>query len=237
MANYCDKCKVSVDKKHQNCPLCGAYIKTDEILIIKPDTVTAKEIVDYSYPKINMESIIKNLLLKIAIFISVFAMVAVVVINFLTTRKLDWCFHVIVGISLFWITFGRALFFKTNIGKQIVWDCIFAVLLIVYVQYVIGQLGAWWGYAYAVPSVIIACDVTIAATMLMKTKNWAVYSLSATVLCLISFVPLIYAFARNVGAEHFMSYICAGVGATMLVFMMLFGKKSYFLEMKKRFHI
>lgn len=236
MTNYCDKCKVYVDGTHSNCPLCGAFIKKDEIIVID-DESQPKQVISLSFPKVTKEFIIKDFIFKLFVFVSLIGIGAVFIIDFLSSRHIDWSLHVLVGVALFWFTVGRALFSRARLGRQMFWDCIFICMLMYYVRYCIGNPNHIdWPNLYAVPGVIIAYILTMCLIMVMKYTKWTEYCLSTLLLCIISTIPLIIGFVMN-GSAHFMTYICVCVGVTVIICMLIFGSGGLVKEVKKKFHI
>lgn len=231
MYNFCEKCKVNVDNIHQTCPLCGAYIKKDEEKTIsdKPSAIY------YGYPKINTESVIKNLMLKIIIYVSIISTACVILIDLILSGKIDWSFHVAVGWLVFWFSLGRTIFFNLELRRQVVWDCIFASFLVYYAQYYVG-IGENWALEVGLPLIDISCLILLGSTMVIKYKQWERYCLPISIICLFSMVPIIVygILNRQVLVLH---VICAGAGVVLLLGMMLLGNKKYFMELKKKFHI
>lgn len=231
MTNYCDKCKVEVDISHKNCPLCGAYVERDEI---KNKSVNIKDI-DYSYPAPNTETVIKKLLFKIILLFCIISVGVVMVVDSITSVRLDWSFHILVGWLIFWFTIGRSIFFHLEFRRQIVWDTIFACFLCLYIQYNLSNIDDW-AWTYAVPAVLLGGLAALCLMMIAQYKNWENYCLPTTVMCILTTVPMI-AYAAIYHVTHFMHYITIGCGLIVLLTMMIFGKKKYFLEIKKKFHI
>lgn len=236
MTYFCDKCKVNVDSEHSNCPLCGSFIKTDEIIVIDSDS-QPKQVVSLSFPKVTKEFLIKNFVFKLFLFATIIASGAVLIVDYLSSGKIDWSIHVLVGLAAFWFTIGRALFSKVRLGRQMFWDCIFISALMYYIQYCLGGMGGLdWPNLYAIPSIIMAYIGTMCLIMVMKYTKWTDYCLSTLLLCVLSAVPLIIGFITN-GRAHFLSYICLGVGVTAIICMLLFGNGGMVREFKKKFHI
>ena len=55
---YCEKCKVNVESNLKNCPLCGAYLKSDDGA--KPNNI-------HAYPNIRDMRRSRRILLKLMI--------------------------------------------------------------------------------------------------------------------------------------------------------------------------
>lgn len=232
MRKYCEKCKVYVDECMENCPLCGTYLPCEEDEKKDTDIISY---IDHGYPKVNNEKVIRNLLCKITVLLSLIAIGVVLVVDLLATKHIDWSLHVVVGIIIFWFTLGRSLFFNLELRRQLVWDCIMASLLLIYVEWVTDATYAW-AWRFGVPSVILGCLLAICITMILKYDYWEHYCLPATVLCILSAVPMIY-YVCMYHTTYFMHYICLGAGLALWIAMMVIEPKKYFLEVRKKFHI
>ncbi len=239
MKKHCHKCNVEVDIHHNTCPLCGAYLESVEKLT---DEEEYKQI-DYSYPKLNNDVVMKMLLQKITILITIISILACAMINYLSNinSELTWVWHVIVGWIIFWVTIGRTLFFHLEFKKQIVWDSIFASLLAFYIQFsILGRFQLLaeenWALVWATPSFLLGAMGGLAIHAIIRYKEWARFALPMTAVNIISIVPLItyYILYKEV---HFMTFIAAGVGIFTLISMMIVGRKKYFTEYMKKFHM
>ena len=239
MVKHCNKCNVDIDVHHDNCPLCGAYLP--EVAKIS-DEEEYKQI-NYCYPKQNTDLLIKDFLLKITILTCILSIGICAIINFLTSGDytISWVWHVVVGWLVFWVTIGRSIFFHLQFRRQIVWDYIFSSLLAFYIQFAIaGTLSIEseynWALVWVSPSLAMGAMAGLAMYALIRYKEWQRFALPMTVLNVLSFVPLItyYIVYRD---AHFMTFIAAAIGVGILLGMMIVGRKKYFLEIKKKFHM
>lgn len=224
---YCKNCKVSVAGQN-TCPLCGAYVG-DNIIEVN-------DRVDLVYPSINKEIFVKMFIMRVLIFVTVLSLGVVFLTDWIATGKIDWSLNVAVGWGVFWLTIGRTVFFHLQLRRQIVWDCLFACGLVLYIQYLVKVPVYSIGFTIIIPCIIMSCIAGMQCIMLTKFKSWIRFALPTTVLCLISVVPLIVSLCVYKIA-YFPLYMTAVYGAFTLLAMMLFGHKKYFIELKKKFHI
>lgn len=228
---YCDKCHVYVDSTLTNCPLCGSYMNQEN----KEEKKDPKAI-KYNYPQINDGKVVKRLIFRIAIYLTLITVIASTLLNWLFDGTvLTWAVHVYVGFIVFWLTIGRLLFTNLDIRKHIVIDCIAIGGLLYYFSFYFNTPVPWALY-YAIPGTICVCIVTLLFCMLVNRKNWATYAVPATVLAFLTFVPLIASFCLY-GAADLVIYISIVFSFGIVGAFIIFGNKKYFGELKKRFHI
>lgn len=224
---YCNNCKVSVAGQN-TCPLCGAYVGDN--------CVESNDRVDLAFPSINKEVFVKMFIMRVLIFVTVLSLGVVLLVDWIATGAIDWSLNVAVGWLIFWLTIGRTVFFHLQLRRQIVWDCLFACALVLYIQYLVNVPINSIGFTIIIPCVIMSCIAGMQIIMLMKFKSWNRFALPTTVLCLISLIPLIVSLCVYHEA-YFPLYMAAIYGVLTQLAMMLFGHKKYFIELKKKFHI
>lgn len=223
---YCKKCNVNVTGQN-TCPLCGGFVGDDAHEV--------DERVELSYPPVSKEIVIKSLLFKAMIYACLISLAAVFLVDFLVDMRITWAIHIVVGWVVFWMTVGKAVFYHVQLRRQIVWDGIFASLLVLYIEYVV-QGSVMIAVNWVIPCILMSCMATMAFTMAMKYKSWNRYALPMSTLCLLSIVPLIIMLAVTKQA-FFMLYLAAALGILVQIGLMLFGRRKYFIELKKKFHI
>lgn len=227
MKNYhCKKCNVNVTGQN-TCPLCGGFVGDDAYEV--------EERAELAYPPVSKEIVIKSLLFKAMIYVCLISLAAVFLVDFLVDMRITWAIHIVVGWIVFWMTVGKAVFYRVQLRRQIVWDGIFASLLVLYIEYMV-QGSVMISVNWVIPCIIMSCMAAMAFTMAMKYKTWNRYALPMSTLCLLSLVPLIVMLAVEQKA-FFMLYLAAALGVLVQIGLMLFGRRKYFIELKKKFHI
>lgn len=240
MTNKCPRCDVEVDHNLTNCPLCGAFVENNENEF---DANEYENNINYGYPKVRQNFVIKKLLLKVVLYFCIISIGICMLVNYLTspTKQLDWSFHIIFGWIVYWCTLGRTMFFHLDMRKQIYWYSVFACIICFHIQFSIEKTifveqAMNWALIWATPSFLMGGVAGLVLYMLIKWKDWVRFVLPLTAMCLTCILPTIIGFCIYKDV-HFMLYICMGVGVITLLFMMIVGKDKYFLELKKKFFI
>lgn len=231
MNKYCNKCKVEVDSSLHNCPLCGNFLTGEE----NTEPISSNTIV-YAYPIVNKAIYLKQIAFKVMIFATIVALLACTAVDLLVSGKLDWAYHVYVAIAGYWLTVGRSMFFNMEIHRQIMWDILAAIGICFYIEAITHTTQYHWALYWVTPGVIALGMFSLGCTAFYDTKKWGSSIVTLALLGLLSWIPMFVSWLvlKDV---HWMLFAVTGLGILVVAGILIFGRKRFVNELKKRFHI
>ncbi len=220
----CRKCGVRIEDGRGNCPLCGAFLS---------DAQNSQDV--HAYPTVKRKTASK-LAFRILLFVSLFAVVVCAGVNLAVDQQLSWSWHVLFAIALAWLTVGRGIFKRFSARKQISWDAAAVVILCVYLQ-IVTKSGANnpWAFTLAAPIVVLVTATVHEIMFFANRGNRGNYEMALTRLCVLSAlcIGISYLWLKSCGWGW---YVCTARGLVDVLAMMMFVRKSYVGELKRRLH-
>ncbi len=138
---YCNKCKVNVNKRNDNCPLCGAWLDShndnDNYAAYRVMDETADKPTVTIYRKVNF---LKTKFNKIMLFL----MALCVALNLILTPSSLWAAYVIIGCIFVIFCIIMPVAEKTKIQAQIKADLAIITLLAFALELTVTKLHYQW---------------------------------------------------------------------------------------------
>lgn len=185
------------------------------------------------YPqKLNSKK--SDLILKIAIGVSVFVAVLLVMINKLTTPKIPWAALANSGIVYIWVTVFYSIRRRVNIAGHVLLQTIAISLLTVAIDYELGMKS--WSINMAIPIVIIVSNITMLILTIVSHKKFIKYAIYQLVIVLFSMLPLIF-ITEHIAQNKIMSFIASGISIFNLFISLLLCAKDLKEVIVRKFHM
>lgn len=217
--NKCNNCKVVIENKLDECPLCSA--KTE---VISPDYV-------FSYPEIK-KPYIYELINRILMLLAIGGSVVCLFINNYV-GDIPWSFICVGG--YFYLYFSaKGVFRKNNNLPLIVLVQITLIsVLTVLIDYVIGWNG--WSIDFVIPFIIIAGSVLLLVFGFITPTKYNEYIFYIFIITIIGAIPLVTLLFKVVTVK-WPSLACFSYSIFTLLFMIIFSWRRFNNELKKRLH-
>lgn len=230
--NKCNKCNIEVLDDSIICPLCNSVLETtSKIEEDKMDKYDSRSIM---YPNVSEKQRKINFILKLIVFVSIIIELILLLINYLTYKKVWW--SLICGAALIFICFTivHAVQRNTGIRMKLFVQMVATMILIVILDHIIGYTG--WSFNYGVPSIILVLDVIVLVFMIVDNSNWQSYIMLQLMLCVAGFV-LVLLVLTDVVTKPLLAIITAVITGLILVGTVVFGDKKATNELFKRFRV
>lgn len=241
--NKCLRCKVNIMDDAVMCPLCRGVLaqerETADALQGDEEGKGRNEEERYHsrvlmypnvYPAIRRMQFIKRLV----IFSSVVLESILLLINYLTYNGIKW--SLVTGVGLVYACFTLVYSFEQNksLQKKLVVQLVFALGAFVLIDATVGYRG--WSISLAIPSAVMAVELTVIILMLVNHKNWQNYILTQIVLFLISLIMVLLGLL-GITEANLLSIIAIAATGFLLLGTLVFGDKRAENELKRRFHM
>lgn len=217
----CDHCGVQITGKRSFCPLCGRKISAE-----------AEE--DYAiFPQVRAR-MSYNLIVRIATFVAIVAILVINIINASFIPQLALYVPLSLSVVCAWLIVVIGVRKHKNIPKNILYEAIISVVLCVLWDHVTGWRG--WSVNYVLPVTTGALNVFYFVMSLVdRSKNtryniYFVLSLAGTLLV------AVLALCEAVTLSPFVT-ISVGVGLSLLIAQLIFFGRSFLSELHRRFHL
>lgn len=185
------------------------------------------------YPqKINARK--TDLIIKIAIIISIIVGVLLVVINKLTTPSIRWAGLCNAGIIYVWITVLYSIDNNVNIAKHVLIQTIAISLLCVYIDYKIGFKA--WSINIAIPTIVIISNITMLILTIVSHKKFIRYAIYQLLIVLISSIPLFLVYEHLVDDKS-LSIVATSISGLNFILSLILSKKDIKEEIVRKFHL
>lgn len=125
----------------------------------------------------------------IAILISIVIGVLLIIINKLTTPKIDWASLANCGIIYIWITVIYSIKKSTNIAGHVLLQSLITSAVTLYIDYVTGKNG--WSVKIAIPIILMVANTTMLILTIINHKRYIKYAIYQLIIVFISFIPII----------------------------------------------
>ena len=185
------------------------------------------------YPqKINAKK--TDLIIKIAIVISLFVGILLVVINKLTTPNIHWAGFCNAGIIYIWVTVLYAINKNVNIAKHVLIQTIAVSILCVYIDYKIGFKA--WSINMAIPIILITANITMLILTIVSHKKFIRYAIYQLLIILISLIPLFLVYEKLVD-DKTLRIIATSISGLNFLLSLILSAKDIKEEIIRKFHL
>ena len=138
-----------------------------------------------------------DLIVKIAVGISIILAVILVLINNLTTPNIQWAGIANAGIIYIWVTVIYAINKNTNIAGHVLLQTIAISILTIYID-------------YKIPIIIIIANITMLILTIINRKRYIRYAIYQLVICLFSLTPFYFIYEKMI-TNKILSYVATGI--------------------------
>lgn len=238
----CLRCKVNIMDDAVMCPLCrGVLSQEDEAVGASQNgEETGRNGEEnyhshaFTYPNVYPAIRRMQFIKRLVIFSSVVVECILLLVNYLTYNGIKW--SLVTGVGLAYACFTLVYSFEQNksLQKKLVVQLVFALAAFVLIDATIGYKG--WSISLAIPSAVMAVELTVIVLMFVNQKNWQNYILTQIVLVLISLVMVLLGLF-GVTESNLLSIIAVAATGFLLLGTLVFGDKRAENELKRRFHI
>lgn len=175
-----------------------------------------------------------DLIIKIAIIISILIGIILIAINKITTPNIHWAGFCNAGIIYIWITVYYSIKKNINIAGHVLIQAIAISLLSTYIDYKIGFKA--WSIDLAIPIIIIIANITMLILTIVSYKKYIKYVIYQLIIFLLSMLPI---FFIHEGLIHnkIMSYIASGISILNFVITIVLCSKDIKEVIVRKFHI
>ena len=189
---YCRECKVNVNKKHTNCPLCGAYLSEEGRGNLRYEREIENSVSNYEMEYRDIVN--RNFMKKKSFSLCLFLIAVCFLINFLTSRESLWSLYVAIGVLVLYFSVISSIFRRKRF-YSILSNCIlFLPISIVLIDLVLSfdtvrSISAFgFSVKFVAPAILLAgiilSDVMI-ANRITKCTYYTLTLLEASVLALV----------------------------------------------------
>mgnify|MGYP006926044372 FL=1 len=219
---YCKNCGVFVDGNPDCCPLCQGELEGEAESGAK-------------YPHILPKKDFFSLSVKIAVMLTVAAVVVCAVADYSITRApFGWWLYVAAGAISFWFSFSVAVKRRGNIAKSIFFTTLTAALISI-----LWDLGTgWkaWSLNFVLPIASLAAMLAMAIIARIQNLPIEQYIYYLILDIIFGIVPLILIIC---GAVSFipLSLACVAASVLSLCALLIFNGKALKAEIIRRTHM
>lgn len=175
-----------------------------------------------------------ELIIKIAIVISITIGISLVIINRLTTPHIHWAGFCNAGIIYVWITVLYSINKNINIAGHVLIQAIAISILTIYIDYKIGFKA--WSINIAIPIVIIIANITMLILTIVSHKKYIKYAIYQLVIIAISLLPILFVY-ENWVQEKTLSIIASGISILNFILTLALCSKDIKEVIIRKFHM
>ena len=185
------------------------------------------------YPqKINARK--TDLIIKIAIIISIFVGIGLVAINRFTTPNIRWAGYCNAGIIYVWITVIYALNKNINIASHLFIQMLALSALCVYIDFRLGFEA--WSINLAIPIIVIIINIIMLILSIVSYNNFIRYAFFQLLIVIASMIPLFLVY-ENLVNDKTLSIVATSISEVNLLFSLIFHNKDIKEELIRKFHM
>lgn len=185
------------------------------------------------YPqKINAKK--TDIIIKIAILISIIAGILLVVINRLVSPKIHWAGYCNAGIIYIWITVLYSINKNVNIARHLFIQMLAISALCVYIDCKIGFEA--WSINIAIPIIVIIINISMLILSIANRNNYIHYAIYQLLIVLVSLIPIFLVYEKLVN-DKTLSVVATSVSGVNLLLSLLLHRKDIKEEIVRKFHI
>ena len=185
------------------------------------------------YPqKINAKK--TDFIIKIAILISFFVGIGLVIINRFTTPNIKWAGYCNAGIIYVWITVIYALNKNVNIASHLFIQMLALSALCVYFDIRLGFEA--WSINLAIPMIVIIINIIMLILSIASYNNFMRYAFFQLLIVIVSLVPIFLVY-ENMVNDKTLSIVASSISGVNLLFSLIFHSKDIKEEIIRKFHM
>ena len=159
-----------------------------------------------------------DIILKLAILISVVVALMLVLINSLITPDVKWAGLANSGIIYIWVTVLYSINKNVNIAGHVLLQTIAISLLTVYIDYKTGYKA--WSLNMSIPIIIIVANITMLILTIISHKKYIRYAICQLSIVLISMLPIILV-SEHIVENKTLSFVASGISIVNLIITLL----------------
>lgn len=175
-----------------------------------------------------------NLIIKIAVLISVISAILLIIINKLTTPNIHWAALANSGILYVWITVIYSINKNVNIAGHVLIQTIAISLLTVYIDYKIGYRG--WAFSISIPIIIIIANLTMLILTIVSYKKYFKYAIYQLIIVLFSMLPIFF-LSEKIVENKVLSIVASGISIFNFIFSFVLCAKDFKEAVIRKFHV
>jgi hypothetical protein len=221
----CDKCKIQINTIREYCPLCHQILSGEN----DPDHV--EMFLQKDGPRVPLSPKAQ----RIVLFVFLFAISVLAVINIIDDSGLFWSLIPIGAIVYLWFILKLNVFSQLGSVVRITFSSILISLLLIFLNIVIDDTMLW-SVDYTLPAIIMVNNFIILLIMLIRSKAFHYNAFPLFLLVLLSLVPLLLYFI-GIAQNPRIAVVTFAHGILILLFMIVFYPKVLKEILKKIFHI
>lgn len=185
------------------------------------------------YPQ-KLSSKKSELIIRIAILISVIIGIILVLINTLTTPDIHWAGFANSGIIYVWITVLYSINKHVNIGGHVLIQTLAISILTIYIDYKTGF--NMWSISLAIPIIIIVANITMTILTIVSYKKYIKYVIYQLIIFVYSMLPFLFMY-ENLINNRVLSYIATGISIMNFGLSLILCSKDIKEELVRKFHL
>lgn len=222
----CCNCGVEFLDSTSVCPLCRCIVERTE----DEEENTPLPVYPYAENEQKKIQFALSIYLFSAIVVEVITVVACVISGTSIWRAVLIAAFMVYG----FVTLKFSIQKNTGYRLKMFLQTLLAVLLLVFVDYILGFYG--WSLNYVFPSVLLLTDAAILVLMIVNSRNWQSYipmQLLMVGLCLVSF----WLYHMGVVTDIRLAVVAIFVSALIFAGTVIVGGKKARDELYRRFHV
>ena len=175
-----------------------------------------------------------ELIIKIAIAISITIGISLIIINKLVTPQIHWAGFCNAGIIYVWVTVLYSINKNINIAGHVLIQAIAISILTIYIDYKIGFKA--WSINIAIPIVIIIANITMLILTIVSHKKYIKYAIYQLVIIAISLLPILFVY-ENWVQEKTLSIIASGISILNFILTLALCSRDIKEVIIRKFHV
>ena len=185
------------------------------------------------YPqKLNSKK--SNMIVKIAIMVSLLVAGILLLINTIATPKIHWAGLCNAGILYIWVTVLYSINKNINIGGHVLIQTVAISLLTMYIDYKTGFKA--WSIDLAIPIILIIANLTMLILTIISHRKYIKYVIYQLILFALSMLPFLFVY-ENLVQNKTLSYVASGISIINFGLCLILYKKDIKEELIRKFHI
>lgn len=217
---HCNNCKVDIAGHRSICPLCQGALSQGEP---SPEVFPA-------IPTVTREH---NLYFKSLLFCSIAASIICLFINAMVPQSGLWSLIVVGAILCVWISVSIAVYKRSNIIKNMMWQVVTISALCVIWDALTGWHG--WSVDYLLPILSVCALLTMLVVLRVLKRYIAEYLIYLFMAAILGVFPVLL-WALDVVNVIYPTLICVGVSMITFAAIAVFHFERLKAELKRRFH-
>ena len=223
---FCEKCRVYVPSTREHCPLCQGRLTQAQD---NGQPHYDDEICPY-LPTIYHQH---NLLIRVALFVSVAACVLCLALNFLLTPHNWWSLFVLAGVGAGWLTVAQAIRKRSSFCKHVLYQVVTLALLAVIFDLMTGFLR--WSFDYVIPALCAFAMIVIGITSIIRRQHITDYIIYMVLSSVFGIVPLLF-LLPGWTTVTWPTVLTAAAGIIHFAALLLFVGRDTWRELRRRLH-